>query len=1145
VTRETRSVSPTSGCPDPALIAAHADHRLSGAEAARMDEHVAGCRDCYQVFAETVRFGLAEDEAGVARAGAPVAAPALFRRPLFKTAAALATAAVVLLALALWFTRGRLRGAPAPLLAELAEAMGDRRFVQPRLTGGFRHGRLVTLRSGDTREGLDTQSPAVLGAVARIRQRAEGDTSPEALGALGVTYLVSGDTSAAVKALESATAQDPKDARLQSDLAAAYLVRAERADEPADIPKALEAAERAIALENAPVEAWFNRALALERLHLTDAARKAWDDYLQRDTSSPWAEEARQHLEALPKEQKSSAEEDKARVRAALDEGPAATDRLADEAPHLLREYFDDELLPAWAEAHLAGDPQANLHAEHARLLGDALLRSTGDAMAQDTARALAEPPATATSRDALRSQALGYGALREAKGLYDAQQSSCAASRAAQRELGAGGSPYVGWGRLQVVISCLHPSKPQAAHDALALLENGAAPRSYLQLLGRVRWLQGLTRGVRADLTESLDLYRSALATFRKARDLESQAAIHVWLAESLHLMGDLKGAWRERSQSHSLLHDVQASRRRHAILAEAVSACLDERKPRTALHFQTALVDSAFDWSRAAAIREALTQRAGIHDALGRERLAEADLQASRNWVARIADAGLARDGAADSDAAEGTILLHRQPKAAAAALERALTYFRSATPARVPGLQLLLARAQMAQGLDAAAERELLTGIEAFEQQRTTLRDAALQVSFFDQSFPMFDDMVRLQVLRRHDPERALAFVERGRARQLMDALADTTFTPLEPAAMKRELPDGLALVYYAVLDDRLFAWVLTRSGSRFLERPLPAAELSRLVAAHRASLDPPVPVAAVRLASSRLHDELVRPLLPFLASQRALIFIPDGVLQSVAFASLWDRQTSRYLAEDYLLGLAPSGTVFIHASAGTGAALKGRTSRALIVGNPLFNRQLWALPSLPAAEAEAGAISGLYAHATLLTGSGATKAAFLAAARTSDVVHYAGHASADTDAPSAARLLFAPDARGNHSGALYLHELRKQDFRRARVVVLAACRTAAGAVSRVEGALSLCRPFLAAGVPNVVASLWDIDDAVSRRFFTAFHRGLLDAGDPLVALRRTQVAFLHDGDPSLAHPASWAAFICMGGLDPHSFTKGELS
>jgi CHAT domain-containing protein len=78
-----------------------------------------------------------------------------------------------------------------------------------------------------------------------------------------------------------------------------------------------------------------------------------------------------------------------------------------------------------------------------------------------------------------------------------------------------------------------------------------------------------------------------------------------------------------------------------------------------------------------------------------------------------------------------------------------------------------------------------------------------------------------------------------------------------------------------------------------------------------------------------------------------------------------------------------------------------------------------------------------------------------------------------------------------------------------------------------------------------VPDVVASLWDIDDTVSRRFFLSFHRALLVEGNPLLALRKAQIAFLHSDDASLAHPASWAPFICMGGLDPHSLSKGEVS
>jgi hypothetical protein len=102
-----------------------------------------------------------------------------------------------------------------------------------------------------------------------------------------------------VAALETATARDPGNPRLQSDLAAAYLARAATGG-AADLPKAVEAAERATSLPGAPDEAWFNRALALEHLHRVDAARKAWQDYLARDPRSGWAEEARRRMGELP-----------------------------------------------------------------------------------------------------------------------------------------------------------------------------------------------------------------------------------------------------------------------------------------------------------------------------------------------------------------------------------------------------------------------------------------------------------------------------------------------------------------------------------------------------------------------------------------------------------------------------------------------------------------------------------------------------------------------------------------------------------------------------------------------------------------------------------------------------------------------------
>jgi CHAT domain-containing protein len=538
------------------------------------------------------------------------------------------------------------------------------------------------------------------------------------------------------------------------------------------------------------------------------------------------------------------------------------------------------------------------------------------------------------------------------------------------------------------------------------------------------------------------------------------------------------------------------------------------------------------------------ALMRQAHLHHSLGADAQAAAAVLEARRWIPRISDKSYADWEKADADALEGELLIPQEPTRAVQLLEGSLAFIRGTVPVRSPRLHLLLARARVAQGSEALAEGELLAGIRAMESGRTSLRDAALQISFFDQATPLFDDMVLLQIRSRHDPERALAFVERGHARQLVDSLAGAAVTPLEPDALRRAMPEGVTLVYYVPLADRVFAWTLSREEFHFIECPLSAAELSRLVAAHRAAIEGWAPLSVVRRTGGRLHDELVRPLVPFIASQRALVFIADGVLQSVPFASLWDQQAGRYLVEDYVLGVVPSGTVFVRASSAAGGPLAA-APRVLVVGNPRFDRQRWTgLSDLPGAEAEAGDIASLYAHARLLTGTDATKTAFLSAARGSDVVHFAGHAAASADDPGHARLLFASDSTED-AGALHLHQIGRRDFAATRLVVLGACRTAAGAVSRVEGALSLGRPLLAAGVPGVVGSLWDIDDSVSRRFFIAFHRALLTERAAVPALRTAQIAFLRGSDRALAHPASWAAFIGMGGLEPHSLSKGEAS
>ena len=399
-------------------------------------------------------------------------------------------------------------------------------------------------------------------------------------------------------------------------------------------------------------------------------------------------------------------------------------------------------------------------------------------------------------------------------------------------------------------------------------------------------------------------------------------------------------------------------------------------------------------------------------------------------------------------------------REPARAAAALTRALSYYERDIPAWVPELRLDLARAQAARGLDDEAEAQLIAGIRLLESQRLQLQDARLQASFFDQGASLFDEMAGFQIDRRHDASRALSFVERGRARQLLDALQVPTTTslasadkiepsgakPREPRELQRRLPAGIALVYYECLPDRLLSWVVTREDIHFGEQALDRDDLRQEVAAYQAAMEGRAALSVVRQQTASLYDRLIRPLASHLRGQRALVFVPDETLQPVAFASLWDREAGRFLIEDHLIGVAPSGSVFIRATAATSAPSRNGTLRLLAVGNPRIDRERWGgLPSLTAAESEAGEVARLYEHATLLTGREATKAASSRARGRSGVVHYAGHAVPD-DTLFLPRLLLAPDARTADSGVLDLRELDGNALPRTRLVVLAACRTA---------------------------------------------------------------------------------------------------
>jgi CHAT domain-containing protein len=111
-----------------------------------------------------------------------------------------------------------------------------------------------------------------------------------------------------------------------------------------------------------------------------------------------------------------------------------------------------------------------------------------------------------------------------------------------------------------------------------------------------------------------------------------------------------------------------------------------------------------------------------------------------------------------------------------------------------------------------------------------------------------------------------------------------------------------------------------------------------------------------------------------------------------------------------------------------------------------------------------------------------------------------------------------------------GSLRLRDVAKLQLN-SRLVVLSACQTALGKEMKREGLLGLAHEFQRAGVSQVVASLWKVDDRATAELMKRFYEGLLVKGMAAPeALRSAQRSLASTS--RWAHPFYWAGFVVQG-------------
>jgi tetratricopeptide (TPR) repeat protein len=210
-------------------------------------------------------------------------------------------------------------------------------------------------RADCTAAGEDlAPSSAVLDVAQRASARIQANADPDALHAAALIDLIWAGQGRiplerSVSYLRTASRLASRESGVYADLAAALLVRAERHQTPRDLVEAIEMADVALELEPRNETARFNLALGLERLGLDGQAQSAWKAFLQLDSTSRWAEEARRR--ARPPAEVP----DPPPVPGVDASGPEIA-AYVDAAPEAAMLFGWDRALDSWAVAASAGD---------------------------------------------------------------------------------------------------------------------------------------------------------------------------------------------------------------------------------------------------------------------------------------------------------------------------------------------------------------------------------------------------------------------------------------------------------------------------------------------------------------------------------------------------------------------------------------------------------------------------------------------------------------------------------------------------------------------------------------------------------------------------------------------------------------------
>lgn len=1015
---------------------------------------------------------------------------------------------------------------PAPGHEDLVAVLRSIRPLEAQLSGFSDHQPCTTGKLGNPSRCVSPKQDLLLS----FGELGKELTDSHALGVWHLVWAGNGHAASvkhALEALERAALKAPNDARVLTDLSAAYLVAADAESDPLALVQSLEAVDRALLAGPDLEAALFNRALILTRLSLQAEAASAWETFLATSPfSSPWTSEARERYHALQSER----ENGWSRAAAKLSDKPvfAAVEMatFASSFPQEVTSYAEMEGLAAWAASVLDGkNPEANQIVTAIRRLGQSLSEATGDPMIVDTASAIED-----IAPQRLPELARAVQSWIQAMKLYEQREVEAAAKLFAGAEvsLKIAVPPLAFWSTFYRAICVSYSGDRALAKHIFAELRREAIASEYVRAQAYLDWMTGYIAVEEGDLSAGIKSYRAAVSRLEVMGYRGLSAFVRSLVADAVLRIGESRGAM---SHLYPALVEISRSaspKQRQVAFWTMANAIAASGHPKAALYFYERSLSDAKESGLPIAVIEASYARAEIRHRLGDIAGARRDLEEARRWLAGIQDPKIYRMCAARIAQVESIVRGRREPAESLKLVAKALEHFELADVAVfLPGLYLQSARRRLELGDLLSAEGDYLSAIDAAESQRALIKESEWRVSFAATARNAIEDLVILRLELGHRPEKILPWTD-----LLRDTGAFALGERLERAKNvwnsieAMNIPEKVALVSFSVFRHRLVIWVVSAGQMRLEVVDVSREDLEAKVAEAAKFSRPP---SETREARVWLYEQLVAPIADALMDIDVLYLAPDLFLHRLPFSALIDPVSGRYLIQRYSIATTPSAALLLASSKQDTRHLRLRERSILAVGNPQPDT---ALEPLKLAEAEAQEVAALHAarNRKLLLGDDATRENVLRFIGQADFFYFAGHALSNPKHPEFSRLVLAGNSHEQPSG-LYAWEIRQLDLKRTELVVLSACGTAWSRQDDPSGVLSLAAPFLMSGAKAVVATLDDVDSQSAYRLSTILHKKVL-SGIPLAqALRATQLQLLASAERvSEEKPGDyeWASF-----------------